>query len=344
MTRRRGRASKARTFWALIACAAGSVAVSGYGAAAHAAATNTAWTCPSAPFGNPVPSGAAITRLPDALPNDAYNNYGTLDANVEGPVWRNGSLYVSEFGGGPNPEQSRIVKITNGIGTVFNATAGTNGLAVGPAGALYGASQTAGGIVRFAGPSDPAAVVAGKFLGQRFNSPNDLTIRNDGTIYFTDPTYQAPQPAPQARTRVYRVAPQTHAVSVIDDNKVQPNGITLSPDEKSLYLATTNGLYKYAVAANGSVGTAVRFASQVPAGDGMAVDCAGNLYVADTNVVVVAPGGRTIAQLRMPAGGETVTNVAFGGSDHRTLFITAMGPGNARGVYQVKLKVPGLPY
>ena len=312
------------------------------GAASKPAAP--AWTCPAGPFTDPVPSGATITRVPFALPSDAYNGHGTLNANVEGPVWRNGSLFVSEFGGGPNPERSRVVKITGGSGTVFNATAGTNGLAVDSAGVLYGASQKAGGIVRFGAPGTAPSVVVAKFMGKRFNSPNDLAIRSDGTIYFTDPTYQAPQPAPQALTRVYRVAPHTHTVTVVDADRVQPNGITLSPDEQSLYLATKSGLYEYAVHADGTVGDAVPFATQVPSGDGMVADCAGNLYVASTNVVVLTPDGETADVLPMPAGAGTITNVAFGGADHTTLFVTAMGNGNARGVFKVKLNVPGLPY
>ncbi len=309
-----------------------------------AAAATSPWTCPAGPFGNPVPSGAAITHLALALPSDAYNDFGTLNANVEGPVWRNGSLFVSEFGGGPNPEQSRVLKITGGVGTVFNATAGTNGLAVDSTGALYGASQKVGGIVRFATAGVAPRVIVDRYLGKRFNSPNDLTIRSDGTIYFTDPTYQAPVPAPQAQTRVYRVAPVTHAISVIDANRTQPNGITLSPDEHTLYLATKAGLYAYAVNADGTVGPPVPFATQVPSGDGMVVDCAGNLYVASTNVVIVSPSGQTIGQLPMPAGAGTITNVAFGGADRRTLFITAMGRGAGRGVFKVGLNVPGLPY
>jgi gluconolactonase len=208
---------------------------------------------------------------------------------------------------------------------------------------LYGASQKAGGIETFV-PGQVPSVIVNRYLGKRFNSPNDLTIRSDGTIYFTDPTYQAPQPFPQAMTRVYRVAPGTHAVTVVDASRTQPNGITLSPDEKTLYLATAAGLYTYAVNADGTTGPAVAFAPQVPSGDGMVVDCAGNLYVASTDIVILNPSGQTVATLPMPAGGEKVTNVAFGGADHKTLFITAMGPGTARGVYTVKLNVPGRPY
>ncbi|MFO1337179.1 MAG: SMP-30/gluconolactonase/LRE family protein [Burkholderiaceae bacterium] len=304
----------------------------------------SAWSCPAGPFGDPVPPGAQITHIDNALPLDDFNQHGHLNANVEGPVWRSGSLYVSEFGDGPNPPPSRILKITGSKpGVVFAATAGTNGLAVDAAGRLHGASHKVGGIVRF-GPAGEETVVVGSHKGSRFNSPNDLAFRSDGTLYFTDPTWQAPSPPPQARTRVYRVAPGSHQALVVDANRSQPNGVTLSPDEKTLYLSSLDGLYTYAVAADGSTGAPKRFASQVASADGMVVDCAGNLYVTSTDVVVLAPSGREIARLAMPAGAGSVTNLAFGGHKRRTLYITAMGQGNGRGVFKVELDVPGLPY
>jgi gluconolactonase len=300
-----------------------------------------AWTCPAGPFGHPVPPGAQIAHLDNALPRDAFNQNGNLNANVEGPVWMAGSLYVSEFGQGANPPPSRVLQIT---GVVFMATAGTNGLATNPAGKLYGASHKVGGIVRFgAAGAEPTVIVSG-YQGVRFNSPNDLTFRSDGTLYFTDPSWQASNPPPQAQTRVYRVAPGSHKAQVIDANRSQPNGVTLSPDEKTLYLSSLDGLYKYAVAADGSVGPGKRFASQIGGADGMVVDCAGNLYVTSTDVIVLNPAGQEIDRLHMPAGAGSVTNVAFGGAKRKTLFITAMGQGSGRGVFKVDLKVPGMPY
>jgi gluconolactonase len=76
----------------------------------------------------------------------------------------------------------------------------------------------------------------------------------------------------------------------------------------------------------------------------MVVDCAGNLYVTSTDVIVLDPAGSEIARLHMPDGAGSVTNVAFGGAHRKTLFITAMGSGSGRGVFKVDLKVPGLPY
>ncbi len=284
-----------------------------------------------------------MTRLDNALPND---NYQTQYGNVEGAVWSAGSLYVSEFGPGNNPPPSRILKIdSNGVGTVVAPTAGTNGLAVDAAGRLYGASHKVGGIVRFALPGAAETVVVSSYNGVRFNSPNDLTLRSDGTLYFTDPNWQAASPNPQPRTGVYRVAPGASTAVLVDGNRINPNGITLSPDEKTLYVTAQDGVFKYAVAADGSVGPAEHFgAGVVSSGDGMVVDCAGNLYVTSTDVIVVSPEGREAGRIRMPSGAGSVTNVAFGGSDRKTLFITAMGYGNARGVYKVDVAIPGYPY
>jgi gluconolactonase len=312
---------------------------------AWAAADEARWTCPGGPFGDPIPDGAQITRIDNALPLDAFNLFGALDANVEGPVWKAGALYFSEFGAGANPPPTRVIQLKGGNpGTVFLDDAGTNGLAVDRGGRLYGASHKVGGIVRLGAAGDRPAVVVDRFKGQRFNSPNDLTIRSDGTIYFTDPTWQAPVPPPQAKTRVYRLPPGASAATVVDDRRLQPNGITLSPDEKTLYVSSAEGLFRYKVAADGSVGQPVRFAPQILGADGMVADCAGNLYVTSTDVVVLDPTGAGIGRLRLPAGAGTATNLAFGGSNHRTLFITAMGLGAARGLFKVELGVPGLPY
>jgi len=290
-----------------------------------------------------VPSGSTVTRLNNALPND---NYQPQFGNVEGSVWLDGALYVSEFGPGNNPPPSRIVKIdSNGIGTVVVPAAGTNGLAVDKAGRLYGASHKVGGIVRFAFPGGTETVVVSSYNGARFGSPNDLTFRTDGTLYFTDPNWQAASPNPQPRTGVYRVAPDTSSAVLVDGNRSNPNGITLSPDEKTLYLTAQDGVFKYAVAADGSVGMAEHFGGGiVSSGDGMVVDCAGNLYVTSTDVIVLSPDGKEVGRILMPSGAGSVTNVAFGGLDRKTLFITAMGSGSARGVYKVDLAIPGYPY
>jgi gluconolactonase len=152
---------------------------------------------------------------------------------------------------------------------------------------------------------------------------------------------------PQTQTRLYRIAPGTNAVSVIDATLSEPNGVTLSLDESTLYVTSNNGIYRYPVRADGSTGTGVVFVQGVT-GDGMTIDCAGNLYVAvvnTPNVVVLSPAGAQLGQLSVPTGSvQAVTNAAFGGPDHKTLYITALGSGMQKSLFQIALSVPGMPY
>jgi len=259
-------------------------------------------------------------------------------------VWLGRSLVFSEFNFVANPPPSRIIGLVPGQpGRVIVADAGTNGLALNASGELLGASHKVGGIVRINLSTGQQTVLIDQFGGKRFNSPNDLTVRSDGTVYFTDPDFQAPSPLPQLKTRVYRLAPGAKQAAVVDEARQQPNGVTLSPDEKTLYLAAADGIFKYAVARDGATGAPQRFTNAVASGDGMVVDCAGNLYVAQRDVVVLSPTGNEIARIPAPSADASVTNVAFGGRDRKTLFITALG-GSGRGVYQVRLLVPGLPF
>src|SRR5262249_31280568 len=149
------------------------------------------------PFGNPVPAGASPTRVTGVPIVDSFNNNGNDFTNVEGPVWIGGALYLSEFPGSPNPPPSRVLKVTSaGVVTVAIATSGTNGLAVAADGTLYGAVHKDGSISKFDLSTGTATPVAGMYSNARFNSPNDLAIRSDGNIYFSDPDYQAPSARP----------------------------------------------------------------------------------------------------------------------------------------------------
>jgi gluconolactonase len=122
-----------------------------------------------------------------------------------------------------------------------------------------------------------------------------------------------------------------------------PNGVTLSLNEDWLYVATGNGR-RYPVASDGTVGMGQDFAPAA-GGDGMVVDCAGNLYVAKSNgqnVAVYAPDGSPIGTIALNSDVQAVTNVAFGGADHKTLYITGLG--NKKGLFKLQLDIPGRPY
>ena len=328
----------------------GGVVTGGSGGTAGSAGANTGGSAgtggtPATGFSCPPGSEALTVDLAQRAPsvvNGAPPAGLEGSFNLEGPVWIDGVLYLSEIGGGSPPPVARILSHTPGGGVqVFIADSGTNGLAVDADGALYGASHKDGSISRF-DVSNPAAapvVVASMYDGKRFNSPNDLAIRSDGNIYFSDPTWQAPQPPPQADARVYRIPAGGGAVEVVDDTIDQPNGVLLTKDENTLYVGGSGGLWKFSIMDGGAVGSGTRIDVINGGVDGLAKDCAGNLYVTNgQRVAVLNASDTSIGEINV---GANVTNVAFGGAENRTLFITSMQPPALR---QVELNVPGYPY
>jgi gluconolactonase len=286
-------------------------------------------------------------RVQGFPPLDTFNDSGNTRTNLEGPVWIADKLYVSEFPFLPTPE-ARILAFepTRGEVSVALARSGSNGMAVDASGALIATDHLTGAIVRMPFPLGPQQVLVSSYDGKRFDSPNDLAVRSDGTIYFSDPDYQAPSTKPQAKTRVYRLAPGASTASVIDDTRSQPNGVTLSANERTLYVSGSDGIFAYPVLDGGDVkpGSGMRLNGFGGSSDGLGMDCAGNLYATSgQRVVVLDARGMETASVAVPQA-ESVTNVAFGGPEHKTLFITSMGSGMQRGLYRVELAVPGFPY
>jgi gluconolactonase len=337
----------------------------------------SAFTCPPPPYALvPVPEGALAERATSVPPADDF----AADSDtvvLEGPVWSNGKLYLSQintgtpvFGppggfprgdedggvtseasdagaGGPQrPPPSRLLSLDEaGQVAVVWENGGTNGLALDATGRLLSANHRTGAITVVPLDGQTEANVVATYDGVRFNSPNDITIGRDGTVYFTDPDYQAPVPSPQAETRAYRVAPGTNvAVPIVEDRR-QPNGITLSPDGETLYVSASDGLVAYPVSSDGAVGAGVAFAEGVVrSSDGMAVDCAGNLYTTNgQTVLVVDSTGAEVARISVPDV-QSVTNVAFGGADNQTIYVTTLGSGERVGLFTLRSDVPGMPY
>jgi gluconolactonase len=273
-------------------------------------------------------------------------------AFLEGPVWvaDRGELLMSEMGAATGPQRvqpSTILRYTPGTAVVETAIpdSGSNGLALAPDGrSIVAATHDRRSVSRYRLADSARDVVAADFHGAAFNSPNDVTIRSDDVVYFTDPDFQrgGRPDAMNGRTSVFRVSGGT--VSLVDDRLREPNGIALSPDGGTLYVGAygENTIYSYPVQADGSTGTRTRFAS-VGGPDGVTVDCAGNVYWAsgaDGLVHVFSPAGGPLGTI---ASGAGTTNVAFGGEDRQTLFITSGRTGDA-GLYAVHLGVPGYPY
>jgi gluconolactonase len=159
-----------------------------------------------------------------------------------------------------------------------------------------------------------------------------------GTIYFTDPDWQAGGRPGPGFTGVYYLPPGGAAL-LIDASLDNPNGIALAPDGTALYVGDSSGTVSaYPVNPDGSTGSRSDFAT-VTEPDGMAVDCAGNLYVtshAAGTIHVFAPGGAPLGQI---AVATSLTNLAFGGADRRTLSATA-----GKALYAIQMNLPGYPY
>ncbi len=344
----------------------------GSGGTAGSSSGFVPYVCPSgmtSPAVSAIPAGSTATRIAGAPPMDNFDgSQGNGFTNVEGPVWIGDALYFSEMLGSPNPPPSRILKIdSSGTVTQFyppgsGGDSGSNGMAVDSSGNLVTANHGVGGIVSFTVPGGTKTTLIDSFGGKRFNSPNDLTIRSDGTIYFTDPTFQTSSPT-QPNTGVYMVPPNSSTATEILSSVNGPNGITLSLDEKTLYVGSGGGVNAYAVNTDGTIvatATAIDSANlNNNATDGMSIDCAGDLYVVRVNqhdIDVVSFGsdhpsptaaGTHLTTITGIPGGGQLTNSAFGGSDHKTLYITSqgtLGGTPSKGVFKLAMPIPGMPY
>jgi gluconolactonase len=169
-------------------------------------------------------------------------------------------------------------------------------------------------------------VVEGR--GARFNSPNDVVVRSDGTIWFTDPSYghlQGFRPEPEAGDLVYRYDPAADELSVAADGFDKPNGLAFAPDERALYVAD-NGephhLLAFDVSDDGRrlAGRRVLAVGTPDHPDGLKVDADGNLYAsARHGIQVFAPDGSLAGEIHLPGA----VNFTFGGPGRNVLFITA---------------------
>jgi gluconolactonase len=183
-------------------------------------------------------------------------------------------------------------------------------------------------------PKDQAKILADNYSGKPLNRPNDLVVTRQGDVYFTDPGARAPAGQPPTPTAVYHLA-STGKLTLIASDIERPNGIQLSPDERVLYVANTDGEYvlAYDIVSPGVVGPKREFARLAgfrkmetgtsSGADGLAVDSAGRLYVASTaGIQVFSPKGEALGVITLPKGAQ---NIAFGGPDKRTLYLVGRG-------------------
>jgi gluconolactonase len=265
-------------------------------------------------------------------------------ANTEGPVWwkDGGYLLFSSIG------DNKRMKYTPGQGTTVakENTKGANGLTRDPQGRLVACEGATRRVVREEHDGS-MTVVAHSFQGHPLNKPNDVVVKSDGSIYFTDPwnLNYAPDQADLPYNGVFRVSADLGTISLLADDFVIPNGLAFSPDESVLYINDSRHRYirAFDLLPNGMLArqTGRVFVelggpeSGVP--DGMKVDSAGNVYCGGAGgIYIIDPKGKKLG--RVVHGGPATTNMAFGGDDWKTLYFTGRTTLGA-----VKLKVAGVP-
>ena len=255
---------------------------------------------------------------------------GTLWA--EGPAWNGVGRYLvwSDI---PNNIQMRWIEEDGHVSAFRNPSGYSNGNTFDYEGRQLSCEHGGRRVVRYE-PSGAVTVIADKYQGKRLNSPNDVVVNPDGSIWFTDPiygvrgNYEGFKSDSETKEAVYRVDSKTLQVDKVTDEVGQPNGICFSPDYKTLYVADTGTPRDIkAWDIDGKVlRNARRFVvldipgTGVPsAADGIRCDVDGNIWAgARPGVQVIAPNGERIGMIRMP---ETCANVCFGGSRRNRLFM-----------------------
>jgi gluconolactonase len=282
---------------------------------------------------------------------------------LEGPAADDrGNVYFSDIAG------SRILKMdADGKVSVFRADSRrTNGNTFDAQGRLVsceGGEMGAGGgrrLVRTDLKTGDVTVLTERYDGKRYNSPNDVCADGKGRVWFTDPRYGADRSDLEMDVEgVYRIDPDGKVTRVLDQREVQkPNGLALTPDDKTLYVIDSNPqpggnrkVWAFEVSAEGVPGKKrlVYDFGKARGGDGMRLDVKGNLWVAagvltprgpgetadvPPGVYVLAPEGKLLGRVPIPE--DVITNLAFGGPDRKTLYVTA-----GKTLYKVPVNVSG---
>jgi len=312
--------------------------------------------------------------------------------NLEGPVWHDGALYYSNMGSHQPDEngfelsnQTTIWRWVIGEKPqvwMEDTLAGTNGLAVDGKGNLVGARQLDGSLSYIDWQTKQVTPIVTSYQGKRFNSPNDLTIADDDTVYFTDPNWNTPSNinsdtlqgggwpgSTEPGQRIYRVTADgsvnaTAVTELVPELRDKPNGIILSLDQQQIIVGGLRGLWAFDLIA-GEVSNPQKLLDSPI--DGLGKDCSGNIYVTTTRelpartdgqvVVVLDKNYQEIGELNVE-GIHIVTNVAFGGDEGKTLFVTGLTapmdgdklrlcgdkPCLKAGIYTAKLNVQGFPF
>ena len=304
-------------------------------------------TLMAASAGQPVtPKPAPTKEIPQPsveFLDDAFKEVAAPGAEVkaigqdfqftEGPTWMpEGFLVFSDI---PADTLYRWDE-KGGLAEFRKPSRNANGNTVDPEGRLVTAEHGSRSVTR-TGKDGKVETLAATHQGKRLNSPNDVVVKRDGSVWFTDPPYGIkPDQVEQPGNYVYRLSPGAKEPVPVIKDLTRPNGLAFSPDEKYLYVAISDGkapeIRRYPVQADNTLGPPTVAATIKPgAPDGIRVDKAGRIFSsAGDGVQVFSPEGKLLGKFRTPQG---ATNCCLGGPDGKTLFITARP-----GVYTVRLK------
>ena len=275
---------------------------------------------------------------------------GTGYVGGEGPLWwHEGQFFLfSEVRG----NRRRKWSAGEGVTLVQEPTNNANGLTRDPQGRLITCEGGARRVTR-AEPNGSTTVIANEYHGLPLNRPNDVVVKSDGSIYFTDPGGPSPD-TDLDFAGVYRVSPDLGAINLLVRDYVLPNGLAFSPDESILYINDSQGLRvrddifrsighidAFDVRSNGMLANRRVFCelrgelSGIP--DGMKVDVEGNVYCTGPGGVwVMDANGKHLGTIL--TGVEHTTNIGWGGEDWKTLFITT-----PETLARIQLKIAGMP-
>ncbi len=272
------------------------------------------------------------------------DGFGGAQGPAEGPLWwqEGGYLLFSDI------HNNKRMKFEpgKGVSLFLEPTNRANGLTRDLQGRLIACEHDSRRVTRQE-PDGSITVVANSFQGRRLNRPNDVVVKSDGVIYFTDPwtSPAAPEEWDLTFAGVYRVTPDLGTLSLLADDFVLPNGLAFSPDESLLYINDTRRGHIRAFELLPS-GMLAKHTDRVFADlrgpepgvpDGMKVDVAGNVYCGGAGGIwIMDQTGKKLG--RIAHGAPATTNIAFGGDDWKTLYFTSR---NHLG--SVRVKIPGIP-
>ena len=285
-------------------------------------------------------SGAAAQDDTGILISESLELAATGYTFTEGPAWDGARLIFSDIPG------DAVHVLTPGEGAaqvLYAPSANANGHTFDLQGRLINAEHGSGAVTRWTAEGGRQVIVAA-FEGKRLNSPNDVVVRSDGLILFTDPPYGLGERTSEVGfSGVFAFDETTARMVLIDDQLSRPNGLALSPDESVLYVGdtATQTLWAYDLAADGTVSgkrLVVDVTDESTPGrvDGVRVDTEGRVYITcPGGICVVDPArGEVIERLATP---KRATNLAWGGGDLSELYITALSD-----VYRVETRARGI--